>query len=81
MCRSAISKSGIKQKKTGAWLRCQAPDDYKESQMKNGVEYKDVIREIIEIFAKYEATVLDVQRIVEGLNAEMIVSPVENQTD
>lgn len=49
--------------------------------MKNGVEYKDVTREIIEIFAKYEATVLDVQRIIEELNAEMAVSPVENQTD
>lgn len=49
--------------------------------MKNGVEYRDVTREIVEVLAKYEATVLDVQRIIEGLNAEMVVSPVENQTD
>ena len=49
--------------------------------MKKGIEYRDVTREIVKVLVKYEATVLDVQRIVEGLNAEMIVSPVENQTD
>jgi len=49
----------------------------REYDMKSGVEYRDVAKEIVKILAKYEATVRDYKYILGWLNDEMMIQPVQ----
>ncbi|WP_304433425.1 hypothetical protein [Acutalibacter muris] len=49
--------------------------------MKKGVEYRDVAKEIVDLLAKYEATVKDVRYILGWLDDEMRVQPVQESAD
>lgn len=45
--------------------------------MKKGVQYRDVIKDIVKILAEYECTVKDVKLIYGWLYDEMRVQPLE----
>lgn len=48
--------------------------------MKKGVEYREVVKEVVKILAKYEATVGDVKVILGALDGEMQIQPVQEST-
>ena len=49
--------------------------------MKNGAEYRDVAKEIVNLFAKYDATVRDVEYILGWLDDEMKIQPIQESKD
>ncbi len=49
--------------------------------MRKGVEYRDVARKIVKILTEYETTVKDVGYILEWLDDEMMVRPVQESVD
>ncbi len=49
--------------------------------MKNGIEYRDVAKEIVKVLVEYEATVKDVQYILDWLDDEMMIRPVQESVD
>ena len=53
----------------------------RQNIMKNGAEYRDVAKEIVNLFAKYDATVRDVEYILGWLDDEMKIQPIQESKD
>ncbi len=54
---------------------------HRKVDMKKGVEYRDVAKEIVTVLAKYETTVADIHYILGWLNDEIAVQPIQEPAD
>lgn len=49
--------------------------------MKKGTEYRDAVRDVVQVLSKYEATLRDVGIIISALDSEMRIRPVQESAD